>query len=543
MKLSTALATVAALLLLTSGAASAQERAGLRPLKSHAGGARAETFTIDGYFRTRGALMHNLDLDRGPTPTTGETIYPVPPSGSQLLGSADARLRLDLGIHVGDVVRAKLRVDVLDGLVLGSTPEGLPPVRWSQTGWASSRQLPPTAGINSFVDSIRVKEAYGEVLTPVGVLSFGRMQLPTWGLGVVTGRTEGIDSDWDDPVDRLAFASSLADHLIAVSFDVNAVGPTSAHSRGSRTPGQAVDLDLADNAYTLSAAFGRFHEDSAVRRRLAVGKGTLSYGAYATWRFQKTDLPTYYLDGLASEDAAWDGDDAVARDMHAVLADGWARLHVGPVRLELEVAYLWSRVGDPSGDPSVSLPTMTANQAGGVFEIEAEALRDRLWVQITAGLASGDPAPGLGVAPPVGQLTGAVGDLDAPQFDLPSDTSFDNFRFHPAYRVDLVFWRSIVGALTDAFFVRPQLRWRAWDALSGTVAVVISTAMAPTSTPSGDALYGGEIDVGLRWAPVAGFVALFDYGLFLPGSALDHPTEGWRAQPAQVFRGTLAVRW
>ncbi len=537
------LALLGALLLALPAASHAGEGTGLRPLPAHAGGARPETFTLDGYFRTRGALMHNLDLDRGPTPSAGEPIYPVPPSGGQLLGSADARLRLDLGIHVGDVVTAHLKVDVLDGLVLGSTPEGFPPTRWSQTGWASSRQLAPSAGFNSFVDSIRVKEAYGEVLTPAGTLSFGRMQLPVWGLGMVTGQEADVDSDWDDPVDRLAFATSFADHLLGVSFDVNAVGPTSATSRGSRTPGQAVDLDLADNAYTLSLAFGRFHEDAAVLRRRAASKPTFSYGAYATWRFQQTDLPTYYLDGIASEDAAWDGDDAVRRDLHAVLADGWARLYAGPIRVELEVAYLWSRVGDPSGDPSVSLPTMTGNQAGGVLEVEVEALRERLWVQITAGLASGDPAPGLGVAPPVGQLTGVAGDLDAPQFSLPDDVEFNNFRFHPGYRVDLVFWRSIVGAVTDAFFVRPQLNWRASDALSGSVAGVLSTALVADSTPTGDPVYGGEIDLAVRWAPVAGFVVVGEYGLFLPGTALDHPTEGWRAQPAQVFRGTAAVVW
>jgi len=419
------------LLLLVPAPAGAEDAAGLRPLPEHAGGARKAMFVLHGYFRTRGALMHNLDLDRGPTTTTGEPIYPVPPSGSQVLGTADARLRLDLGIEVGDLAKAHLRVDVLDGLVLGSTPEGFPPTRWSQTGWASARQVSPTPGLNSFVSSIRVKEAYGEVLTPIGTLLFGRMDLPAWGLGIVTGEAEDLDDDWDDSVDRLAFATSLADHLLAVSFDIAAVGPTSAHSAGASTPGQAVDLELIDNAYTVSVAVGRFHEDSAVRRRRFAGKPTISYGAYATWRFQRADFPTFYLDGLAAEDAAFAEADSVVRALHAVLADGWVRVHVGPVRLELEIAYLWSRVGDPSVDPSVSLPTLTASQFGGMFEAEVEPVRDRLFVQVGVGLATGDEAPGLGVAPPVGQVTGAPGDLDAPQFDLGDDLTLNNFRFHP----------------------------------------------------------------------------------------------------------------
>ena len=535
--------TAALLLLAMPAPAASKEAGGLRPLPEHAGGARKATFVLHGYFRTRGALLHNLDLDRGPTPTTGLTIYPVPPGGGQVLGSADARLRLDLGIEVGDLARMHLRVDVLDGLVLGSTPEGFPPVRWSQTGWASARQSSPTAGLNSFVSSIRVKEAYGEVITPVGTLAFGRVELPPWGLGIVTGEEEDLDDDWDDPVDRLSFATSLADHLLAVSVDISAVGPTSAHSQGASTPGQAVDLELADNAYTVSAAFGRFHDEAAIRRRRAAGKATVSYGAYATWRFQRADFPTFYLDGLAGEDAAYDEDDSVARELHAVMADGWARLHAGPVRLELEVAYLWSRVGDPSVDPSVSLPTLTASQFGGMFEAEVEPVRDRLFVQLGVGLASGDSAPGLGVAPPVGQVTGQPGDLDAPQFDLGSDLSLNNFRFHPGYRVDLIFWRSIVGAVTDAFLVRPELRFYASPAFSGEVSVLLSAALEPTSTPTGRPFYGGELDLGVRWAPTAGFEARVQYGLFLPGPALNHPDEGWAAKPAQAFRGTLAVVW
>lgn len=514
-----------------------------RALRRHAGGPRPEVFTLDGYFRVRGNLFVNLDLDRGLTPSVGLPIFPVPASGGQVLGSFDTRLRLDLGIKIGDAVRAKVRVDALDGLVLGSTPEGLPPTRWSQTAWGSTRQLPPTSGWNSFVDSVRIKEAYGEVQTPIGLLAFGRMEMPSWGLGMVTGGPEDLDDDFDDPVDRLAFATSLADHLVGVSFDINSVGPTSSSSQGTLTSGQPIDLELQDNAYTLSLAVGRLHDDAAIRRRRVAGKVTVSYGAYATWRFQKADFPTYYLGGLDSEDAAWTEGDAVARRMNAVMGDLWLRLHAGPVRLEIEAAYLWSRVDDPSVDPSISLPALTANQYGGVFEAEVEAVPDKLWVEAGVGLASGDPAPGLGVAPPVGQVTSRQGDLDGPQFDLTSDTTINNFRFHPGYRVDLIFWRSVVGAVTDAFYVRPQVRWRLNDAFEGRLSVLVSSAVRPSSTPSGAGFYGAEIDLGVDWTPVAGFVARAEYGLFLPGAALDHPTEGHRAQPAQAFRLTLGVVW
>jgi uncharacterized protein (TIGR04551 family) len=223
--------------------------------------------------------------------------------------------------------------------------------------------------------------------------------------------------------------------------------------------------------------------------------------------------------------------------------DLWLRLHAGPIRLELEAGYLWSRVEDPSVDPSISLPALTANQYGGVFEAEVEVVADRLWVEAGLGLASGDPAPGLGVAPPVGQVTSQAGDLDGPQFSLADDTTINNFRFHPGYRVDLIFWRSIVGAVTDAFYVRPEVRWRPNDAFEGRLSVLVSGAVRPSSTPSGAGLYGAEIDLGIDWTPVAGFVARGEYGVFFPGPALDHPIDGHRAQPAQAFRLVLGVVW
>jgi len=503
-----------------------------------------EIFTLDGYFRVRAGLLHNLDLDRGGTPTTGQPLFPIPAAGGQWLGSADARLRLDLGIEVGDVVRARVRVDALDGLVLGSTPTGYPPSRWTQTPWASLSQQPQTPGVNALVSSIRLKEAWGEVLLPIGLLRFGRMQLPRWGLGLVTGGATDLDDDYDDLVDRVSFATSLADHLLGVSFDINSVGPTSANSQGGSTrTGQAIDLELQDNVYTLSFAFGRLHEDADIRRRLRASKPTFSYGAYVAWRWQLADFPSFYTQGIAGEEETWTASDAVARRMNAVQVDGWAKLHAGPVRMELEAVYGGLRVDDPSTQPTTSLPALTANQFGAVFEVEAEAVKNRVFLEMGVAVASGDSAPGLGVAPPVGQSSAQAGDFDGPQFDFAGDTTINNFRFHPNYRVDLVFWRHIAGTVTDAFILRPQLTLRSGPALQARIWGVVSTAMAVQSTPGDARLWGGEIDFEAEWTPVSGFVARAQYGLFLPGPALRNLDQNLGAKPAQVARVILAVTW
>jgi len=502
-----------------------------------------DAFSLHGYLRTRATLLHNLDLDRGPTPS-GRPIFPLPLDGGQWMPTADARLRLDLGIAVGDVVTARVRIDALDGLVLGSTPEGLPRSRMAPVPWATSRQLPPSDGRNALVDSIRLKEAWAQVLTPIGAIAFGRMEQPAWGLGIVSGRADDVDDDFDDLVDRLSFVTSLKDHLVGVAVDINATGPTSAGQRGGLTGGnQAIDLTFADNLFTVSASMLRTHDEAALRRRRAAGKATFSYGVFGSYRFQRSEIPSFYVTDVTSTQT-WDSSDFVQRRMHAVMGDAWLRLVVGPLRVEAEGALAWARVGDPSPQPGVSIDPITALQGGAALEAEVELVGDAARFAFELAWASGDSAPGIGVAPPLDQLRSASGDLDGPQFDLSrGDSTINNFRFHPNHRVDQVFWRTIVGAVSDAVVLRPAIRLRPNPTLDAEIAGVVSLASVPSSTPTGHPLWGGEIDATVRWAPVRGFELRGQYGVFLPGPALNHPTAGWTAQPAQTFRLVLAVLW
>ena len=67
----------------------------LPALTASAAPARVEVpqwIELHGYLRGRAGLFYNHDLDRGPTQTEDEPIFPVPPSGGQVLGSMDTRL-------------------------------------------------------------------------------------------------------------------------------------------------------------------------------------------------------------------------------------------------------------------------------------------------------------------------------------------------------------------------------------------------------------------------------------------------------------------
>jgi len=491
-----------------------------------------EWITLDGYLRGRAGLFVNHDLDRGSTPTTGDPLFPIPPSGGQVVGSADTRLRLDLGIHIGDVVTVHARADALDNLVAGSTPEGFPRTRWTPMAWAGTGQEAPAAGTNAFTDSIRIKRAWGEVLTPIGVLVLGRMGLPRWGLGIVAAGSDGLDHDFDDDVDRVGFVTSFREHFVGVSFDFNAIGPTSASGWGGETRGRAIDLELKDNIYTVSAALGRQHGPEALARRKAWGRTTFDYGLYVTYRWQQAEFPGFYLQGLDGEDQEWTTEDAVERGVRALAVDLWLKVQTRRLRAEIELVYLRGRVGNASMDAGVELPPISSSQFGGALQLEIEAVPAKVSVELELGLASGDSAPGLGVAPPLDQVSSQPGDLDGPQFHLDDDLSIDNFRFHPNHAVDVVFFRQIVGTVTDALYTRFELKLHPAPTFTLGLAGVPSMALHPTSTPSGHRFYGFEVDLHARWRPVPGFEVRGDLGVFLPGGALDNPTAKLDARPA-----------
>ncbi|MFT3708396.1 MAG: hypothetical protein QM817_12150 [Archangium sp.] len=113
-------------------------------------------YALDGYFRTRGDWLYNLDLDRGTTPS-GRPLYAVPLGDptAQSLFVADMRLRTDLAIYAPFAAAAvKVRIDLIDNIALGSQPVLSPGTGNAPTPAASPGQLP-----NSL---FRLKRAYGE---------------------------------------------------------------------------------------------------------------------------------------------------------------------------------------------------------------------------------------------------------------------------------------------------------------------------------------------------------------------------------------------
>lgn len=477
---------------------------------------RESVVQVNGYFRARGEALYNLDLDRGLTPS-GEALFQVPiddPS-AQTLTWADMRLRTDVAAYspFGDVA-VKARIDALDNVGFGSMPDGPPQTTASQT-----------AGVFS------VKRAWGEVLTPFGLLSVGRMG-SDWGLGMLTNSGDCRQCNSGDAADRVAFVTPVLGHIFALAYDIGFVGPTQA-----RANNRAIDFATSDDVRGTTFAVMRYNTEASRDRRGQAGKPTFNYGAFVSYRWQDTDVPSSYTP--TAQNVPVEASQVVQRGSKALASDLWLRLDLPRARFEAELAVLWGSIEQGSLIPGVNLPQeLTSLQWGGALESHIQVV-NALTVGLDLGVASGDSAPGFGARPdPFGDAP-EPGDLDGIQASLPGDTTVNNFRFHPDYRVDQILFSEIVGTVTDVAYVRPHGEWTLAEfnkrELRLSIAAIISQAIEPTSTPGGEAFLGVELDPSLKWES-PGFSLAFDYAVFFPGAGFDNVSEGLSAKAAQLGR-------
>lgn len=492
---------------------------------------------LAGYLRFRGVSLYNLDLDHGLTPS-GEPLFFVPlgDPDAQTLYVADSRLRTDLTIYPRGVgASITVRVDVLDNLAMGSTPEGKPATGRAPTPAASPGQSSPT-------DALRIKRAYAEVLTPFGVLATGRMGAH-WGLGMLANGGDCDDCNFGDAADRVAFVTPIAGHVWAASYDFTATGPVARRKDQARV----VDLEPTDNVHTLTFAVMNVRSDRSRERRRRAGRTTLEYGAYISRRWQDNDVPADYLP--IAMPVAIDSSQVVQRGYTAVAADGWLRLTTGKLHIAAELAYLGAQVDQPSTIPGVSLDRpITSDQLGFAMQSRYGADDDRAAAGVDFGLASGDSAPGFGAFPEPNATAPQPGDLDGPQATLPGDSTVDNFRFHPDYHVDRILFREIIGTVTDAIYVRPHARYHLahigrHGRFIASLALVASWAAKVQSTPGGQRFLGVEVDPGLRYETRDGFSLSLEHAVFFPGNGFNRRVDNRAVRAAQLFRARLMVRF
>ncbi|MEZ4266284.1 MAG: TIGR04551 family protein [Myxococcota bacterium] len=518
-----------------------------------------------GYFRFRGDLFWRGHLgtvnpdDRSqrtssiPAPLNENVINNDPDTpfadqvnanGAKTIAGANIRFRYQPKFHISPSIRIAATFDVLDNLVLGSTPDfdgnlSRPDVPLSAF---TSSQAPPQSGVNSFRDGIRVKEAYAE-WQPAFMLRLGRMS-SHWGLGMLANGGQGIDADYGDYVDRAMLLLKIYGVYIAPMWDFAYSGATTEDP--GNFFGQAKDLGQADDVKQwVLAIFQRpLSETEKAKRQIDLRenfKPAFDWGLYTVFRMQKLDLSlesyNEYLNYGGNKTQP--GLSLVPRDAWVVVPDLWLRFekrfnYTSGISFELEAAGLIGEIGNVSDDASTDDSGRKIRQFGVAMELEYQ--RGQISAGLDAGLATGDSAEGFGVndRPVLAEQDGSP------------NRRVTGFKFDRDYHIDLLLFREVIGAVTNTVYFKPYVSYDVFDsveeALGARLDILVAEALAPEGTPGNKRHLGVEADLRLFYEEKGKFNLDIESGFLFPGKAFDLLDQNGDRVRAAKFAFTVQTR-
>jgi len=484
---------------------------------------RFELIEIDGYFRMRGDWMKNLNLSFRDDESQGGAPFPQAIScrpaaeGSagdvtnrpcdDTIKTSNLRLRLEPKINVSETASVHTQIDVYDNHVLGSTDTEKPvpslPANDQDTG-----------------NEIRVKRAWAEVQAPLGVLTFGR-QPWHWGMGIQNngGGEDPInggydyDADYGDTVDRAMFAMNIPGTSLraAAALDWPFSGAVRGRddAYGKDLGGQPWDADDADDVTRWMLVLSRLDSpqvfaDTVERGALAVNAGIQFGYAVQEWDYVRD----------AESTTPVDPDAFVPRDMKTYNFDAWGKLGWGPLTLEGEAVGIFGYV-HKTDDVAGAADQVSIRQLGGVGRATFLALDNKLHVGFEAGAAGGDDHDN--------DAEGETHLTHSNPFPT-GDKRLTKFAFDPDYKVDLILFRELLGAVSNAAYGKPFVQYDLTPSIALRVANVTSFALRPVATPGNDTFWGSEFDADLGFTSGT-FSAGIAYGILFPLGAMNHPQD------------------
>lgn len=454
------------------------------------------------------------------------------------IAGANMRFRLAPTLHLADTIRIQSTLDIFDNHVFGSAPDYAGSVRRPDVplvAFATSTQ--PGA--------IAVKEVYGEWKTLLGLLRVGRMS-SQWGLGILAdggngngwdnGRPvehfggarlphegSGYDSDFGTYADRVAFLTKIGPLYASYFYDFVSEGIVGRDP--TRVDGQPRDLEQEDDVHQhglvlLSKPLSAQEVDLRKTALLDEHKAAFDYGVYLVYRTQELDQQG--SGKPPSQQTIQDADGALlmVRKAWAGIADAWARyerrLDFGKrIVVEAEFASIFGAIEDANS---------TANQAKGrdIFmwggAVKAAWQNEGLGVYLDVGAASGDDTRCFGVYGDPDCSLSTAGGVE--------NKTVTGFKFHKNYRVGSLLFRDVIGAVTNAIYVRPTVSINAYpfyaaQQLGVDLSVMYAQAVIAEGTPGN----GGSLGTELEARGILGQRGLFQttvsFAYLLPGDAFN----------------------
>lgn len=464
----------------------------------------------------------------------------VGPQSENWIAGANMRFRYEPTLHINESLRIHAQFDVLDNLLLGSTPDYNPVRPDAPLTLFSHTQAPVEGGRNSLRDAIAVKQAYlswdiiGSSEAHLLTFSAGRMSRH-WGLGIVENGGTDLDSDFGTYVDRVTLLGgfSLSETFGRLYFELGygwvATGPTSL---GVAQPyGEPHDLSNKDNVTEVTfAVFKRpltqTEQEARFQEKVVKNKPVVDFGAYLIWRRQELDVSyssaQAYQTGTIDPsvpNGGYDKIQLVPRDAWMLTPDVWIRFEWVPaqhrrIRIEAEAAAVIGHIGQVQPDDPTS--SMDIRSFGAALESEFvfRLPTGVLSFGLDAGIATGDDSDYFGW-------------LDHTNFADPSirNPRLSSFYFNPDYRPDQLLFRNVIGTVTDAFYFKPWIQYDLFedekDALGAKLSIEYARALEARPTPGDDVNLGVETNLSVFYQQNNLFFIGVDWAMLWPFSAFD----------------------
>lgn len=500
---------------------------------------RWKLFELDGYYRMRTDWFKNFNLGFLDEDAVGGAPFPRALSCNSTalnhpcddsLSSTNMRLRLEPTFNIDEDTSVHVQADVYDNLILGSTPINQdlsgaysstfrPPL-----GAFNNTQAPSVMGVNSDRDAIILKRAWAEVGVPLGVLKVGRMP-NHWGMGIHSngGGKDPIsgeynyDADYGDTVDRVSFSAQIPGTPLRamIASDWDATRLVSNQTNANRGhEGHPFDLDDNDDANAWVGVISKMDAPQDFRDAVDRGETVLNYGVYFEYKTQDWD---YDLTGFTLG-GAFDPTKFVPRGMKTYTPDLWGKLAIGASTLEAELVGQFGSITTLT-DQGIN-GSANIRKLGGVGRYTWKGVEGKLRLGVEGGFATGD------------QWDNTVqGNTNIAYANLLGDPNVCNaqhtctltaFMFNRDYHVDLILWRQLYGAVTNAAYAKPFLQYDITKSIMFKVSNVTSFALKPVSTPGNGSVYGTEFDGDIGYNGNHIFAGL-SYGVLFPFSAMAHP--------------------
>ncbi len=450
-------------------------------------------FVIDlgGSFRTRAELWQDVHLGLSPVPNK-YGVYPQLSGPSGVRESSDFRLRITPAMHVGEMADVFAVVDLFSVMAGEGGYSDLARTLLR----ADQATVPGDAA--SPLETAAVRALWGEVHL-FHLLTFQAGRIPDhWGMGLVENDGRGLDEDGGDFIDGVALKAELPwwGLKVLISWDF---------------PLQGRSAESAFGPWGVGYDPGDLDDIQQWRFKISMEPGPDAAGNYWAWgvynRLRYQDFTSLgaqspyeecrlypWAPGFGCNEMFWR--DALVWTPDVWFAGGVALAPDVLWRVELEVAGRYGTLSNTRFVPEKSGRTLYG--IGGALRTDIKTPRVTAGVEV--GASSGDTdslAFGILDEPVIGEPDSAGGVQGS---DTQNET-ITSFALHPSYRVDQILFRRVIGAVTNALYVKPSVRFEYWQrgdsALWIDAAALYASAFVASSTPGEENALGVEADVGL----------------------------------------------